>query len=245
LMGGCAGVCFLVLLFSCCCASSICNIPKVHQMPLEVFEQQYKDKHPVILSEVAHNELFRNLTAKDSLLSSWGRSSIVLSSSNAFSYEKMSMTLEEYVDEWVVDVDMSDLLVDDAESIFYHFGDNNYTEWDELFQEYHVPYQYDGSLSFGVGGNGSGVPFHVHGPVFAEVLHGKKRWLLYPPGDEPPAFAPDKTSYYWISNVYPELEQRKPLECVLSTDEVLYIPADWWHATLNFDCFCVFVSVFV
>jgi hypothetical protein len=32
-----------------------------------------------------------------------------------------------------------------------------------------------GSLSFGMGGDGSGVPFHRHGHVFAEVLHGHKR----------------------------------------------------------------------
>ncbi len=30
------------------------------------------------------------------------------------------------------------------------------------------------ALSFGLGGSGSGVPFHTHGPVFAEVSHGQK-----------------------------------------------------------------------
>ena len=37
-----------------------------------------------------------------------------------------------------------------------------------------------GALSFGFGGSGSGVPFHTHGPVFAEVLYGAKvrRWAV-------------------------------------------------------------------
>lgn len=54
-----------------------------------------------------------------------------------------------------------------------------------------------GMLSWGLGGSGTGVPFHTHGAVFAEgeflysfttqfkckVLHGMKRWFLYAPGE--------------------------------------------------------------
>ena len=47
------------------------------------------------------------------------------------------------------------------------FGDNNYSEWAELLQEYSPPpYILPGHtpvLSFGVAGPGSGVPFHRHG----------------------------------------------------------------------------------
>lgn len=50
--------------------------------------------------------------------------------------------------------------------------------WADLFATYVRPPLLDaavrGSISFGMGGSGSGVPFHTHGPVFAEVLHGLK-----------------------------------------------------------------------
>ena len=52
--------------------------------------------------------------------------------------------------------------------------------WPGFYEHYVRPPLMDsavrGSLSFGMGGSGSGVPFHTHGPVFAEVLHGRKVW---------------------------------------------------------------------
>ena len=56
---------------------------------------------------------------------------------------------------------------------FYWFGDNNYTEFASLFSAYHPPkYSLPDTLpaySFGVAAAGTGVPFHWHGPGFAEV----------------------------------------------------------------------------
>eukprot|EP00960_Hanusia_phi_P036168 752184-Hanusia_phi.AAC.2 len=48
-------------------------------------------------------------------------------------------------------------------------------------------------ISHGAGGSGSGVPFHVHGPGFSEVLWGRKRWFLMPEGIRPD-FDPDETT---------------------------------------------------
>ena len=33
---------------------------------------------------------------------------------------------------------------------------------------------HEAALSFGIAGAGTGVPFHFHGPGFAEVIHGSK-----------------------------------------------------------------------
>lgn len=37
------------------------------------------------------------------------------------------------------------------------------------------------AVAIGIGGLYSGVPFHMHGPGFSEVLHGSKRWFLASP----------------------------------------------------------------
>jgi hypothetical protein len=70
-----------------------------------------------------------------------------------------------------------------ADSTLYHFGDNRFEDWGDFFEHYVRPPLLDsvnrGSLSFGLGGSGSGVPFHTHGAVFAEVLHGKKVFLFH------------------------------------------------------------------
>ena len=59
--------------------------------------------------------------------------------------------------------------------------------------------------SFGVAGPGSGVPFHFHGPGWAEAVYGRKRWFLAPP-DSPPDFHPNKTTLQWLLQVCAALE---------------------------------------
>jgi hypothetical protein len=69
-------------------------------------------------------------------------------------------------------------------------------------------------------GPGSGVPFHIHGPTFAETIYGRKRWFLYPPSARP-EFDPDTTTLQWFLNKYPHLSERnKPYECTLLPGEV-------------------------
>jgi hypothetical protein len=62
----------------------------------------------------------------------------------------------------------------------------------------------DLAFSFGIGASGSGVPFHVHGQGWSEAVHGRKRWLLYPPSHTPP-FDPDESSASWLHNTLPTL----------------------------------------
>ena len=66
---------------------------------------------------------------------------------------------------------------------FYFFGDNDVEEWKDLLDEYNQPPLnlplHQSALSFGLAGPGSGVPFHFHGPGFAETIYGRKRWLVF------------------------------------------------------------------
>eukprot|EP01003_Olkasia_polycarbonata_P004976 NODE_434_length_897_cov_64.542453_g379_i0.p1 GENE.NODE_434_length_897_cov_64.542453_g379_i0~~NODE_434_length_897_cov_64.542453_g379_i0.p1 ORF type:complete len:220 (-),score=23.47 NODE_434_length_897_cov_64.542453_g379_i0:205-864(-) len=111
--------------------------------------------------------------------------------------------------------------------------------------------QRDGvSLSFGIAGRGTGVPFHFHGPGFLQMLHGRKRWLLYPPKTVVPRFDPNETTLHWLS------KRRRPgqeeegaeepalYECVLGPLDVVYFPDNWMHATLNIDHYTAFVASF-
>uniref|UniRef100_A0A8C5WYH9 Jumonji domain containing 8 n=1 Tax=Laticauda laticaudata TaxID=8630 RepID=A0A8C5WYH9_LATLA len=145
------------------------------------------------------------------------------------------------------------LISEEQESILYSetlyfFGDNNFTEWGFLFKKYNPPPfripGTTGAYSFGIGGSGSGVPFHWHGPGFSEVIFGRKHWFLYPP-EKTPAFHPNRTTLSWFLDKYPSLSPwEKPLECTIHPGEVLYFPDHWWHATLNLDT-SVFISTFL
>ena len=62
-------------------------------------------------------------------------------------------------------------------------------EWESFFENYKIPpftlpLHYP-ALSFGLAGPGTGVPFHFHGPGFAETIYGRKRWFLTPPDVKP------------------------------------------------------------
>lgn len=64
------------------------------------------------------------------------------------------------------------------------------------------------------------MPFHTHGGVFAEVLHGRKRWFLAAP-EKKPLFHPDETSYFWVRQFLPMIaNQTDLLECTLGPGEV-------------------------
>ncbi|NXE57984.1 JMJD8 protein, partial [Casuarius casuarius] len=187
---------------------------------------------------------FQALCAKDKLLAAFGDRPVRLSTANTYSYRKVDVPFQEYVEHLLKPQDPAAL----GSDTLYFFGDNNFTEWGPLFQKYvpppfHIPGT-RGAYSFGIAGSGSGVPFHWHGPGYSEVIFGRKRWFLYPP-DKMPHFHPNETTLAWLHRTYPTLPPgERPLECTIHPGEVLYFPDRWWHATLNLDT-SVFISTFL
>lgn len=85
-----------------------------------------------------------------------------------------SATLAQYIENILEPQNLNVL----GNSTLYWFGDNNYTEWESFFDLYKPPPfglpGKTGAYSFGLAGPGTGVPFHFHGPGFAEVIYGRK-----------------------------------------------------------------------
>lgn len=171
-----------------------------------------------------------------------------MSTANKNSYAKREMRLSTYVNT-VVSMPVTVAML--GNETWYHFGDNKHLEWEDVFGHYVRPRHYRfgpyESLSFGLGASGSGVPFHTHGHVFAEVFYGRKRWWLVPPTAPNPRFDGDESTLSWLVKVYPtwnRTERAALMECVCEVGDLLYIPGLWWHATLNIGE-TVFMSVFV
>lgn len=169
-----------------------------------------------------------------------------LSTANTHSYDKIQVPFRVYVDNMMEEQTLDKL----GSETFYHFGDNNFESFHSLFSNYKRPnfnISKGGTLAWGLGGSGSGVPFHTHGAVFAEVIHGKKRWFLYPPNVRP-KFDPNESTLRWLRDVYSKLSDLEMesglLECTVNAGEVIFLPFGWWHATLNIGQ-SVFMSVFV
>lgn len=208
------------------------------------FLERYAYREPVVIHGGSDNSAVRRISHREYMLDKYGRKIIRLSSANTHSYQKYDVTLQKYVNEILRPQKLNDL----GNETFYWFGDNNHTEWEELFDAYHPPPyslpNLTGAYSYGVAGAGTGVPFHFHGPGFAEVIYGRKRWFMYPP-HQIPRFHPNYTTLQWLVDEYPRLSTfDMPLECTVGPGEVIYFPDHWWHGTLNIDT-SVFISTFL
>jgi len=223
-----------------------CNIERRDVESLSQFEflERYAFDAPVVLRLSKTNLKTREFSQRSAMLNKYGENLIRLSTANTHSYNKVDVTLKYYVEELLrpQSLDMF------GNETFYWFGDNNYTEWQELFDSYEPPpYNLPGkqaAYSYGVAGPGTGVPFHFHGPGFAEVIYGRKRWFLYP-HNSVPMFHPNHTALQWLVHDYPKLSgSRLPLECTVHPGEAIYFPDLWWHSTLNVDT-SAFISTFL
>ena len=80
---------------------------------------------------------------------------------------------------------------------------------------------------------GSGVSLHMHTSAWNALVTGRKRWYLLPPLT---MWGPtDLPAAEWVRTVYPEMRRRgDPVhECTQEEGEVMWVPGDWYHTTLN------------
>eukprot|EP00038_Savillea_parva_P025495 m.47944 g.47944 ORF g.47944 m.47944 type:complete len:351 (+) comp6942_c0_seq2:151-1203(+) len=231
-------------------AGTVCNMNRLaHASWLQRMDDtdgRYEPHEPVIITmPVMRQARFRDICHRTELLRRFGHKNVTLASANSHSYDKRSVLFETYVNSMLEPMDLSAV----ARDTFYLFGDNDYNDWVNFTDHYARPVwgypDRDPFFSFGVGGSGSGVPFHTHGAVFAEVLWGRKRWFATSP-DNRPNFSPHNTSLDWVTNVLPHTDRSSIglLDCTLGPGEILWLPAQWWHATLNIGD-TVFMSTFV
>lgn len=208
------------------------------------FLNKYAYNEPLVIKGASDNEKFRILTQRPALMDGYGHTTIRLSSANSYSYAKRDVTFHEYCEKHTHSQKLDTL----GNETFYFFGDNNHEEWKDLLTLYNIPPYFIPkhlpALSFGLAGAGSGVPFHFHGPGFAETMWGRKRWFMYPPHSMP-QFHPNKTTLQWLLEDYDKLKNDPKLtECTLDPGDIIYFPDKWWHATLNLDK-SVFISTFL
>ena len=220
-----------------------CTIPREPSLTLEAFRLQYKGQQPVIFPSPHSSSAAQRALGARALRRDYGHLPVTLASSNSNSYAKRQSTLGTYLAQHLAPVTAADR----ADALWYMFGDTLLSPaWEPLHATFPPPpldAQEDEPIyAWGVGGLHSGVPFHRHGAVYAEVMAGSKRWWLSPPHQEP-AFNGNSTQLsYALSH---PAEEPGILACTAYANEVLYIPANWWHATLNLAPYTAFTSAFV
>lgn len=241
-----------------------CSVEQVDRLSVAMFRDLYKGRKPVVFK--AGDGAFQNETTREALLAEYSSIDVTLSSSNSFSAGRMDTTLGDYIESFMMEQGPDSR----ANESWYLFGDTRGPEWQRLQGMYQPPLDGpldDPAVSLGLGGLGSGVSFHTHGPAFAETVHGAKRWFLAPPAQRPD-FHPNESSIAWVHDRWlPAFIRQCPmasasprscakldpsgwrspldmLECTVPAGSAIYIPDGWWHATLNMGDWNVFVSTF-
>mmetsp|Transcript_16626 Transcript_16626/g.32203 ORF Transcript_16626/g.32203 Transcript_16626/m.32203 type:complete len:318 (+) Transcript_16626:94-1047(+) len=244
------------------------------ELSCEEFVERYLGQEPVVIRQLFKeaNKAFLEDTSPNEFRKRYGHLPVKLSTANSFTGREWSETdLASYMDHMLHP--QNETL--SGNQTFYLFGSQQGAEWSSFLANYWRPslkypsesfmkdhidstsvcerLRWDSgiqqdeltSLSFGLAGSGTGVPFHFHGPGFLQMLHGRKRWFLYPP-QTTPKFHPNETTLTWVRSVYPDLANAdKPThECVLGPSDVIYFPNSWMHATLNIDNYTAFIATF-
>mmetsp|Transcript_40474 Transcript_40474/g.74068 ORF Transcript_40474/g.74068 Transcript_40474/m.74068 type:complete len:390 (-) Transcript_40474:96-1265(-) len=161
---------------------------------------------------------FVNLTTLDNLPLNFPSNFLVtLTGSDSLSSHRRTIPLTQYLREVLTaNNDSGETLPNQlGNETWYLFGETFSDEWAAFLQAYELPHchsctplhreQNKIALAFGMGNIGSGVQWHLHGPGFSETLHGRKHWVLYPPGSRP-KYDLDYASRHWMENTYPVLE---------------------------------------
>mmetsp|Transcript_21026 Transcript_21026/g.32247 ORF Transcript_21026/g.32247 Transcript_21026/m.32247 type:complete len:821 (+) Transcript_21026:35-2497(+) len=89
------------------------------------------------------------------------------------------------------------------------------------------------NAQFYIGHPLSGAPVHYHSHAANALIHGLKRWLLFPPAY---SFYSKEPAINWLQTG--RLQALRDanisfLTCLQPPDSVLFLPAGWGHATLN------------
>lgn len=100
-----------------------------------------------------------------------------------------------------------------------------------------------------IGPAGSGSSFHVDPnstSAWNAIIKGAKKWVMFPPEVVPPGVHPsadgaEVTSpvsiMEWFMNFYGACEtwEKRPIECVCRSGEVVFVPNGWWHLVINLE----------
>ena len=227
------------------------QVPTIPPLDISSFFNEYDTTGtPVVISGAAEAFGWKDLSAS-SLLSKY-KNTIFKTNGCTEDGRTLRMHLRDYFN-YCKDIFGS------GEKPLYLF-DNKFDERaDDLRHQYCIPPYFAGDLFeemtskdrpdykwLLIGPKSSGAPFHTdphQTHAWNMVTEGKKRIAFYPPNVIPPGVDPKliHTEYYaaedtmnWYLDIYPTLsEERLPLECVVNTGDMVFIPSGWWHQVVN------------
>jgi hypothetical protein len=144
-----------------------CNIPiELEPISQKEFIDKYAYTSPVVFRHSnnktpTRNALFKQKCQIDNLLNEYGHKRVTVSTANTHSYNKHTLRLDDYVRMYVLPTENKQGKMKYGNETWYFFGENNYTEWKQLFDLYEMPTYslplHEHAYSFGIAGSLSGL----------------------------------------------------------------------------------------
>lgn len=224
--------------------SEVCSIDRVPEadLSLDVFLRSYWNRQPLIIDRAMdQNTAAQNASLKKELLRTKAEMNLTLVALEGYGFtQPKAAQLGQYIQDMYRhrNIDGSAR----GQDFHWQFGDDL-----GIGSVYRPPQIVEALLQSGnaerlgtyqlaLGGPGSGLPFHFHTEsVFAETLHGQRRWFLYPRNVSPTGgFNPRMSSSNWLKYVYPSLRVTGPLrQCMVAQGQAIYFPQHWFHSTIS------------
>jgi len=72
----------------------------------------------------------------------------------------------------------------------------------------------------------------------------KKKWIFFPPDVSPPGVYPSsdgdevtapESAVQWYIDFYRKAKRLRPIECVQTPGDLVFIPSGWWHSVINLE----------
>jgi len=232
---------------------SRCEIDRRHGTNLSFadFKRLYIDQgKPVVIQGLLDDWPARTKWTRESLQRRFGQEPVkVLYSSNIVDYNTESdedtiqemeivVPFEQYLEDlnWMSEQARSSSTFD----VPYLFGRNVFPDiplehnFPHLFPVENFTFSHyfrHVKALFFVGAAQSGTYFHQHAHAYNAVLFGTKQWFLLPPASEP-SFKHESSMRRWATHKS-AINYYRPLTCTQFPGETLFVPTDWYHATLN------------
>lgn len=102
------------------------------------------------------------------------------------------------------------------------------------------------SVHYYLGGRLSGAPFHIHSDALNLAVSGKKKWWVVTPREAVWSrrrikdYAEEGKGGPWSNSAADgedgvDDEANRPMECVQSAGDLVYVPGEWGHAAMNLE----------
>ncbi len=171
------------------------------------------------------------------MIKKYGRTKIAVSSSRMIT--KQGGTAREKVklkDFFKSARDTFDVFAFDQNSDLFAHAPELLEEANNLSRPYYQRSIDEQAWFLSMGSKASGVHFHHHNDGWSYLFYGQKRWFFLKPSKTPSISHVGRISMreWYKKYIYPRLLVGElPDECLQKEGDLMYVPENWWHATVQ------------